>query len=162
MSTNNLKTKGLIRKRILVGLFVPLVLIIMQACGTSSATQELPEGARIIEDTPTRSIPTTTPYVTPTIPAAEFLTATASALQAHEGAVRFMSYNINSGGLEKLPQITAIIQAYNPDVIALQETSGWQLNDFEVANQAASDLGMEYVLCQSASPHWMKTATPLM
>ena len=62
MSTNNLKTKGLIRKRILVGLFVPLVLIIMQACGTS-ATQELPEGARIIEDTPTRSIPTTTPYV---------------------------------------------------------------------------------------------------
>lgn len=152
MSTNNLKTKGLIRKRILVGLFVPLVLIIMQACGTSSATQELPEGARIIEDTPTRSIPTTTPYVTPTIPAAEFLTATASALQAHEGAVRFMSYNINSGGSEKLPQITAIIQAYNPDVIALQETSGWQLNDFEVANQAASDLGMEYVHCQSASP----------
>jgi endonuclease/exonuclease/phosphatase family metal-dependent hydrolase len=148
MSANNIKTKGLIWKRILMGLFIPLVLIIMQACGTSN---KLPEGARIIEDTPTRSIPTTTPYVTPTIPSADFLTATASALQSHEGAVRFMSYNINNGGQDRLPLITSILQAYNPDVLAIQETNGWQLDDFAIAKQVASDLGMEYVYCQSTA-----------
>lgn len=148
MSSNNIKTKGQIRKRILLGLFIPLTLIIMQACGTSN---KIPEGARIIEDTPTRFIPTTTPYVTATIPAADFLTATASALQIHEGAVRFMTYNIEGGGLEKLPLITSILQAYNPDVLAIQEANGWQLNDFAIANQAANDLGMEYISCQSAS-----------
>ncbi|MBI5962421.1 MAG: endonuclease/exonuclease/phosphatase family protein [Chloroflexi bacterium] len=124
-----------------------LTMVVLQACGTP----KVPEGARIIEDTPTRLIPTKTPYVTPTIPSSDFLTATASALQVHEGAVRFMNYNVNQGGLDKLPQITSILQAYNADVLAIEETNGWQLDDFAIAKQVAGDLGMEYVFCSSGS-----------
>lgn len=127
--------------------FILLTMVILQACGTS----KVPEGARIIEDTPTRTIPTKTPYVTPTIPSSEFLTATAAALQAHEGAVRFMSYNITQGGQDKLPVITSILQAYNADVLAIVETNGWQLDDFAIAKQVAGDLGMEYIYCPSGS-----------
>lgn len=148
MNTNDSGSKGQNRRKVLLGLFIPLALLIMQACG---GTKELPEGARIIEDTPTRNIPTTTPYVTPTVPAADFLTATASALQAHEGAVRFMTYNVEGGGQDKLPVITSIMQAYNPDVLAIQETNGWQLDDFAITKQVAADLGMEYIYCQSAT-----------
>ena len=127
--------------------FILLTMVVIQACGTP----KIPEGARIIEDTPTRLIPTKTPYVTPTIPSSDFLTATASALQVHEGAVRFMSYNVNQGGLDKLPQITSILQTYNADVLAIEETNGWQLDDFAIAKQIAGDLGMEYVYCSSGS-----------
>ncbi len=127
--------------------FILLTMVILQACGRS----KIPEGARIIEDTPTRNIPTKTPYVTPTIPSSDFLTATAAALHAHEGAVRFMSYNIEQGGLDKLTEITSILQAYNADVLAIEETNGWQLDDFTIAKQVAADLGMEYVYCSSGS-----------
>lgn len=129
--------------------FIVLTMVVLQACGTP----KIPEGARIIDDTtPTRFIPTITPYVTPTVPAASIQTATAVALQAHEGAVRFMTYNIEHGGLEKLPEITFILQAYNADVLAIEETNGWQLNDFAIAKQIAGDLGMEFVYCSSGSP----------
>lgn len=148
MNQNNVRTDPRFKKRALAGIFITLTLLIMQACGTSN---ELPEGARIIEDTPTRVIPTVTPYVTATIPAADFLTATASALQAHEGAVRFMSYNVTDGALDKIADITAIIKAYNPDVLAVQEANGWQANDFEIANQVSAELGMQYAACQSTA-----------
>ena len=125
-----------------------LAMLILQACGT----KKLPEGARIIEDTPTRQHPTVTPYVTPTIQAADLMTATAVALQTHAGAVRFMSYNIQEGGRDKLPQIISVLKSYNADVLSLEETNGWQLNDFAIAKQVAGDLGMEYVYCASGSP----------
>jgi len=135
-------------KRLAVLCFsILLIMMVLQACGT----KELPEGAVIIEDTPTRLNPTQTPYVTPTIPSSDFLTATSAALQSHEGAVRFMSYNIQDGGRDKLPLITDILKAYNADVLALQETNGWQLDDFAIAKQVAADLGMEYVYCSSGS-----------
>jgi endonuclease/exonuclease/phosphatase family metal-dependent hydrolase len=124
-----------------------LTMLIMQACGP----KKLPEGAKIIEDTATLPNPTQTPYVTPTVPAADFLTATASALQTHEGAVRFMSYNIQEGAQDKLPVITSILKAYNADVLSIEETNGWQLDDFAIAKQVASDLGMEYIYCASGS-----------
>ena len=127
--------------------FILLTMVILQACGTS----KIPEGAIIIEDTPTRNIPTKTPYVTPTVPSSDFLTATAAALQTHEGAVRFLSYNIKQGGTDKLPEITSILQAYNADVLAIVEANGWQADDFAIAKQVAADLGMEYVHCSSAS-----------
>lgn len=135
------------KKLALLCFFIVLTMMILQACGTS----KIPEGAKIIEDTPTRYIPTTTPYVTATIPSSDFLTATAAALQTHAGAVRFMSYNIEQGGLEKLPAITSVLQAYNADVLAIEETNGWQLNDFAITKQVAADLGMEYIYCSSAS-----------
>lgn len=148
MSANNLKTKRRTGKRILICLSIPLILMILQACGTS----KLPEGAKIIEDTPTRAIPTVTAYVTPTIPPPDFLTATASAIQLHEGAVRFMSYNVQNGGKDKLPLITSIMKTYNADVLAIEEANGWQLDDFAITKQIAADLGMEYIYCQSTSP----------
>lgn len=147
MFANNLDKKHQTKRLALLWFFILLTMMIVQACGAP----KVPEGAKIIEDTPTYLNPTQTPYVTPTIPAADFLTATASALQLHEGAVRFMSYNIQDGGLDKLPAITSILQAYNADVLALQETNGWQLDDFAIAKQVAADLGMNYVYCSSAS-----------
>lgn len=80
------------------------------------------------------------------------MTATASALQAHTGAIRFMSYNVQEGGRDKLPQITSMLKAYNADVLSLEETNGWQLDDFAIAKQVAADLGMQYVYCSSGSP----------
>jgi len=80
------------------------------------------------------------------------LTATASALQTHAGAVRFMSYNIRDGGEgHKLSMITSILQAYNADVLAIQEANGWNADDFAIATQVVSDLGMEYIYCQADS-----------
>jgi len=143
---NSIKTRQTMRLALLC-IFILLTMAIIQACGGP----KIPEGARIIEDTPTRSIPTKTPYVTPTVPGSSFLTATAAALQAHEGMVRFMSYKIQQGGLDKLPGITAIFQAYNADVLAVEETNGWQLDDFAIAKQVAADLGMEFVYCSSTS-----------
>lgn len=140
-SINKRKTKRWAK----AGLFLMVAMALVQACGTS----RIPEGARIIEDTPTRSIPTNTPYVTPTVPGPSILTATASALQAHDGAVRFMGYNIQDGALDKLPQIISVLQAYNADVLAIQEANGWLANDFAIAEQAAGELGMEYIYCQA-------------
>ncbi|MBI5351253.1 MAG: endonuclease/exonuclease/phosphatase family protein [Chloroflexi bacterium] len=136
------------KKLALVCFSIVLAMLILQACGT----KKLPEGARIIEDTPTRQIPTETPYVTPTVQSGDFMTATASALQAHTGAIRFMSYNVQEGGRDKLPQITSMLKAYNADVLSLEETNGWQLDDFAIAKQVAADLGMQYVYCSSGSP----------
>jgi len=147
MIANNHGKAHQARRLALLCFFILLTMAILQACGTS----KIPEGAKIIEDTPTRTIPTKTPYVTPTVPSADFLTATAAALQAHEGAVRFMSYNITLGGQDKLPAITSILQSYNADVLAIVETNGWQLDDFAIAKQVASDLGMEYLYCSSGS-----------
>ncbi|MBI5822848.1 MAG: endonuclease/exonuclease/phosphatase family protein [Chloroflexi bacterium] len=141
MSNNHLKIKRWTK----TGFFLVLVMALMQACGTS----KIPEGARIIEDTPTRNIPTKTPYVTATIPSDSILTATAAALQTHEGAVRFMSYNIQDGGQERLAQVLSVMQAYNADVLAVQEANGWGADDFAITKQAASDLGMEYIYCQA-------------
>ena len=145
MSINILKKKAQSKKWAKAGFLFLLVMSLAQACGTP----RIPEGARIIEDTPTRNIPTKTPYVTATIPAGSVLTATASALQTHTGAVRFVSYNIQYGGQDKLPQVMSILQAYNADVLAIQEANGWGADDFEIANQFAGDLGMEYIYCQA-------------
>jgi hypothetical protein len=129
-----------------MGLFLMVAIMgLVQACGTS----RIPEGARIIEDTPTKNIPTNTPYVTPTVPEASILTATASALQTHTGAVRFMGYTVGNGALDKLPQVISILQAYNADVLSIQEANGWLVNDFEIAGQVAEELGMEYIYCQA-------------
>lgn len=128
------------------GLFLMVAVMgLVQACGTS----RIPEGARIIEDTPTRNIPTNTPYVTPTAPGASVLTATASALQTHAGAVRFMGYTVGNGALDKLPQLISILQAYNADVLSIQQANGWLANDFEIVEQVAEELGMEYLYCQA-------------
>src|SRR3990172_3889138 len=120
MSINILKKKAQSKKWAKAGFLFLLVMSLAQACGTP----RIPEGARIIEDTPTRNIPTKTPYVTATIPAGSVLTATASALQTHTGAVRFVSYNIQYGGQDKLPQVMSILKAYNADVLAIQEANG--------------------------------------
>lgn len=147
MSKNNLKKNSQFKRWVKTSFFIVLAMALIQACGTP----KIPEGARIIEDTPTRSIPTKTPYVTATVPGGSVLTATASALQAHDGAVRFMSYSIQDGGVDKLPQVTSILQAYNADVLAVQEANGWAANDFAIAKQVASDLGMEYIYCAADS-----------
>ncbi len=143
MSNKNLQKNSQFKRWVKVSFFVVLAMALVQACGGP----KIPEGARIIEDTPTRNIPTKTPYVTPTVPGGSVLTATAEALNAHAGAVRFMSYNIQDGGRDKLPEITSILRAYNADVLAVQETNGWNADDFAIVKQVAGDLGMEYVYC---------------
>ncbi len=143
MSNKNLQKDSQYRRWVKASFFIVLAMALIQACGGP----KIPEGARIIEDTPTRTIPTKTPYVTATVPGGSVLTATAEALQTHDGAVRFMSYNINDGAQGKLPEVTPILQAYNADVLAIQEANGWNLDDFAIAKQVASDLGMEYVYC---------------
>jgi hypothetical protein len=145
MNTNNSINKGNAKRWVKAGLFLVVAMALVQACGTP----RIPEGARIIEDTPTRSIPTNTPYVTPTVPGASILTATASALQAHSGAVRFMGYTVGNGALDKLPQVISVLQAYNADVLSIQQANGWLANDFEIAEQVAEELGMEYVYCEA-------------
>lgn len=143
MNDKDLQKNSQFKRWVKVSFFVVLAMALIQACGTP----KIPEGARIIEDTPTRTIPTKTPYVTPTVPGGSVLTATAEALQTHAGAVRFMSYNIQDGGRDKLAEITSILQAYNADVLAIQETNGWNTDDFAIVKQVASDLGMEYIYC---------------
>jgi endonuclease/exonuclease/phosphatase family metal-dependent hydrolase len=59
-----------------------------------------------------------------------------------------MSYNIQNGAQGKLPEITSILKAYNADVLAVQEANGWNVDDFAIAKQVATDLGMEYIYCQ--------------
>lgn len=145
MSKIDLKKNSRFKRWVKASFFLVLAMALIQACGT----KKLPEGARIIEDTPTRNIPTKTPYVTATVPGGAVLTATAAALQTHEGAVRFMSYSVQDGGKDKLPQVTSILQAYNADVLALQETMGWDADDFAIAKQVAGDLGMQYIYCKA-------------
>lgn len=147
MSNKNLQRNSQFKRWAKVSFFIVLAMALVQACGTP----KVPEGARIIEDTPTRTIPTKTPYVTATVPGGSVLTATAEALQLHAGAVRFMSYNIQDGGRDKLTDIVSILKAYNADVLAIQEANGWGANDFAIAQQVAADLGMEYIYCQSES-----------
>jgi len=145
MNNNNLKKTGQFKKWVKLSFFIVLTMALIQACGGP----KIPEGARIIEDTPTRTIPTKTPYVTPTVPGGSVLTATAEALQTHTGAVRFMIYNINDGAQGKLPEITAILKGYNADVLSIVEANGWGADDFAIVKQVAADLGMEYVYCQA-------------
>ncbi len=145
MNEDKLKKNNQFKRWVKTSLFLVLAMAVLQACGTP----KIPEGARIIEDTPTRTIPTKTPYVTATVPGGSVLTATAEALQIHDGAVRFMSYNINAGAQDKLPEITSILKAYNADVLSVVEANGWGANDFAIAKQVASDLGMEYIYCQA-------------
>lgn len=144
---NNFNLKGSHKRWAKAGFVVMFVMAFLQACGTS----KLPEGARIIEDTPTRNIPTKTPYVTATVPGGSVLTATAEALYTHAGAVRFMSYNIHDGAQGKIAEIIHILKSYNADVLAVQEANGWGADDFAVAKQVAGELGMEFVYCQSSS-----------
>jgi endonuclease/exonuclease/phosphatase family metal-dependent hydrolase len=96
-----------------------------------------------------RPIPTQTPKPTPTVLSPEQITATASVLMAHEGAVRFMTYNVQEGGGERIPLLTSILKAYNADILAIQEANGWQADDSAILNQMAADLGMEYVYCKA-------------
>lgn len=147
MNDKNLKKNSQFKRWVKASFFIVLAMALIQACGGP----KIPEGARIIEDTPTKTIPTKTPYVTATAPGGTSLTATAEALQMHEGAVRFMSYNIQEGAQGKLPDITNILKAYNADVLAIQEADGWGADDFAIAKQVATDLGMEYVYCQADS-----------
>jgi len=145
MNETNFKKNGPFKKWAKAGFFVMLAMALIQACGGP----KIPEGARIIEDTPTRTIPTKTPYITATVPGGSVLTATAEALQAHTGAVRFMSYNINEGAQGKLADITSILKAYNADVLSIVEANGWAADDFAITKQVAAELGMEYVYCQA-------------
>jgi endonuclease/exonuclease/phosphatase family metal-dependent hydrolase len=147
MKTNQTQKANQPPKRAVIILSVLMMMIMVLACGGTSNSTPVNT-----DPTATRLIPTKTPYVTATVPGPEMLTATASALQAHADAVRFMSYNIRDGGKgDKLPIITSILQAYNADVLAIQEANGWNANDFAIANQVASDLGMEYIYCQADS-----------
>lgn len=135
------------QKRLAVFLSILVMTAIVLACGGTSGA---PADSANTEPTATRFIPTKTPYVTATIPSSDILTATASALQAHSGAVRFMSYSIQDGAPgEKLAIITSILQAYNADVLALQEINGWDANDFANIKQTAEALGMEYIYCKA-------------
>ena len=130
------------QKRAVIILSVLTMMAMILACGGTSSSVPVDTTSTV-----TWIIPTKTPYVTATVLGPEMLTA--SALQTHAGAVRFMSYNIRDGGEgHKLSMITSILQAHNADVLAIQEANGWNADNFAIANQVASDLGMEYIYCQ--------------
>jgi hypothetical protein len=94
---------------------------------------------------------------------------------AHEDALRFITYNIQYGGQEfkdsvsgsyegslvsfdenstlesgRLPNITELITAYNPDLVALQELDNWDKGTPSIADQFSERTGMDYVYCTSA------------
>jgi len=94
------------------------------------------------------------------------LTQTAEAvfqgLHNHEGAIRFMSYNIENGGVPfdeagpdnlndgRVLNILEVIRASNPDVILIQESNGWDFGDPPIVKQIADELGMQYyAYCKS-------------
>ena len=115
-----------------------LPLLFLAACSPSSRTISQP--------------PTSTP-----IPPAP-LTQTAQDLHDHAGALRFMTFNVQHGGLavgsdppvwERLEKIIEVIKAFNPDVIGLQETNGWDWEDPTVVEQVAYEMGMNYAYCHS-------------
>jgi endonuclease/exonuclease/phosphatase family metal-dependent hydrolase len=95
--------------------------------------------------------------------AAQYENSNADELFYHENAIRFISYNIQFGGLGidnfenggsledgRLPIIAEIIEKYNPDILALQELTGWDAGNPMLADQLAERLGMDYVYCTSA------------
>ena len=147
MKTNQFTKKRLAQRRVAILGSILLMMALALACGGSSSSYD----PLVTTPTFTRVLPTKTPYITATVPSSDILTVTASALQAHTGAIRFLTYKLQGNSIEKVPDITTVLQAYNADVLAIQETNGWNADDFAIVKQMAADLGMEYIYCRGES-----------
>jgi endonuclease/exonuclease/phosphatase family metal-dependent hydrolase len=132
-----------------IAVAVAAIIALIYFCSSQPGQSETGNGEGEPPTRTPRPIPTQTPKPTPTVLSPEQITATASVLTAHEGAVRFMTYNVQDGGGDRLPLITTILKTYNADILAIQEANGWQANDSAILDQMAADLGMEYVYCQA-------------
>ena len=127
-----------------IGLAVAAVVALIWFCSSQPGQSTGSSG-------PTRTprpIPTKTVRPTAVVFSANQITATAEALSAHRGAVRIMTYNIQGGKEDRIPLLTSILQRYNPDILALQETNGWKENEFAIVTELATTLGMEYAYCE--------------
>ncbi len=113
-------------------------------------------------------LPTTTPTATtvPTATATSRLTRTPTITRTPtltpQETITVMTYNILVGagagvidldsgitGEERLPKVLAVIQAVNPDILGIEEATGWGDNGEARARQVADDLGMNYALGSS-------------
>ena len=63
--------------------------------------------------------------------------------------MRFMTWNIRTGGGDRLDAITTVIARVAPDVLALQELRGWDRSYQRRANEVADALGMSAHLTPS-------------
>ena len=129
-------------------LLIILLLITLSACGGSlpSPDNTQPPPSEIVSVTP-QSIPASTPLPPKT--------ATVAALIAREaGGIRFMTYNVFLGGSlnsennAKIDLLISIMKTYDPDVLGIQEASGWYLDNYAIADKVADELGMNYVYCK--------------
>lgn len=74
--------------------------------------------------------------------------------------VRVMSYNLHQGfdshGAHAMEELAQVIEAENPDIVALQEVSrGWVVNgSFDMLSWLSQRLEMDYVWGPSADPVW--------
>lgn len=95
------------------------------------------------------------------LPLYQYLTSTPTAAQTGSGApVRIMTYNLHNGfdptghlGLEAIAQV---IEAQQPDIIALQEVSrGWAMNgSLDMLYWLSQRLEMPYIFGPTADPIW--------
>jgi len=58
----------------------------------------------------------------------------------------------------RLPGILEVIRAADPDILAIQEASFWQLDDESIARQVAAELGMNYLLAVADDGGWSHVA----
>ncbi|OHD54838.1 MAG: hypothetical protein A2096_00115 [Spirochaetes bacterium GWF1_41_5] len=57
------------------------------------------------------------------------------------------------GGRNRLPELLAYIKKVDPDIIGIQEASGWARGNPPVIQKAAQELGMNFYLAESAGGH---------
>ena len=113
-------------------------------------------------------VPTTTPTTT-TVPTATATgrptrtpTITRTPTLTPQETITVMTYNVLVGagvgvtdpdsgitGEERLPKVLAVIQAVNPDILGIEEATGWGDNGEARAHQVADALGMNYALGSS-------------
>ena len=123
----------------------------LAACGP--AATPLPTTTPTATTVPTAtatSRPTRTPTITrtPTLTPQETITVMTYNILVGAGAGVI---DLDSGitGEERLPKVLAVIQAVNPDILGIEEATGWGDNGEARARQVADDLGMNYALGSS-------------
>jgi endonuclease/exonuclease/phosphatase family metal-dependent hydrolase len=141
----------------------------LTACTNSLPSPTLPMATSTITSTPTHTVTqTSTATLTPTrtATATPTWTATPTATPTPELSIKAMSYNIFYGagverqwdsalphdlvGKSRLPEFISLIKEINPDVLGIQEASGWDRGTPPVIQQVAQQLGMNYFFAKTA------------
>jgi hypothetical protein len=96
---------------------------------------------------------TPTPAVAPAEPASTVTLKVVSFNVLYgAGIERRFDQHVGPGfkGRDRMPDLLDFLRETDPDLLAIQETAGWDTGDPSVAHQVAADLGMSYVLAPDA------------